>query len=212
MTFRDPPKRQATQSNFQHSRSTPGQVRDGACDGLDRRHTSAARATGKLVHGHASRRRADRTKSNNARPTDSSCQSQTGQHETNMLTIITAASLVASSHVRSEDAVIGAVLRDGLLSSAVIQRLVDTIDDSNVIVYLARGNCPLLATACVMMAGGGPDVRYIRINFRLPLGNGQTRRLAQGRAVSRDCPRTAACRRNRRVAGRRRQRDDAGGL
>ena len=120
--------------------------------------------------GTSSRRRADRTKSNNARPTDSSCQSQAGPHETKMLIIITAASLVASSHVRSEDAVIGAVLRDGLLSSAVIQRLVDTIDDSNVIVYLARGNCPQLATACVMMAGGGPDVRYIRVNFRLPPG------------------------------------------
>ena len=90
-----------------------------------------------------------------------------------MLTIISAASLVASSHVRSEDAVIGAVLRDGLLSSAVIQRLVETIDDSNIIVYLARGNCPQLATACVMMAGGGPDVRYVRINFRLPLGMGK---------------------------------------
>jgi len=90
-----------------------------------------------------------------------------------MLTIIATASLVAGSHVRSEDAVIGAILQDGLLSSVVIQRLVDAIDDSNVIVYLARGNCPQLTTACVMMAGGGPGVRYIRINFRLPSGMGK---------------------------------------
>ena len=90
-----------------------------------------------------------------------------------MLTIIATASLVAGSHVRSDDAVIGAVLKDGLLGSAVIQRLVDVIDDSNVIVYLARGNCPRPAIACAMVAGGGPDVRYIRINFRLSLGLGK---------------------------------------
>ncbi len=90
-----------------------------------------------------------------------------------MLAIIAAASLVAGSHVRSEDAVIGAALRDGLLRSAVIQRLVEVIDASNVIVYLARGDCPRPAIACVMMAGGGPDVRYVRINFRLPTGLGQ---------------------------------------
>ena len=70
-----------------------------------------------------------------------------------MLTIIATASLVAGSHVRSADSVMGAVLRDGLLGSAVIQRLVDVIDDSNVIVYLARGNFPRTATACVMVAG-----------------------------------------------------------
>jgi hypothetical protein len=90
-----------------------------------------------------------------------------------MFTIIATALLVAGSHVRSEDAVIGAVLRDGLLGSAVIQRLVDVIDDSTVIVYLARGNCPPPAIACVMVTGGGPDVRYIRINFRLPQGLGK---------------------------------------
>ena len=101
---------------------------------------------------------------------------------------------------------------DGLLRSEVIRRLVDVIDASDVIVYLARGDCPSRAIACLMVAGGGPDVRYVRINFRLPIGLGQARRLAQGRSVSCDRARTAACRRNRRVAGGRRRREPSGRL
>ena len=90
-----------------------------------------------------------------------------------MLASITAASIVVGSHVRSEDPIIAAALTEGLRQSEVIRRLVGVIDASNVIVYLARGDCPRPAVACVMMAGGGPDVRYIRINFRLPIGLGK---------------------------------------
>ena len=90
-----------------------------------------------------------------------------------MLAFIAVASIVAGSHVRSEDPLIGAALTDGLRRSAVIRRLVDVIDASNVIVYLARGDCPRPAMACVMMAGGGAEVRYLRINFRLPIGLGK---------------------------------------
>lgn len=90
-----------------------------------------------------------------------------------MLAIIAAAALVVSSQVRTTDPVIGPALTEGLRQSTVIRRLVDVIDASDVIVYLARGDCPRPATACVMMAGGGPDVRYVRINFRLPIGLGQ---------------------------------------
>ena len=84
-----------------------------------------------------------------------------------MLAIIAAASIVFGSHVRSEDPVIGPALHDGLLRSAVIRRLVDVIDASNVIVYLARGDCPRPAVACLMVSSSGPDVRHLRINFTL---------------------------------------------
>jgi hypothetical protein len=89
-----------------------------------------------------------------------------------MLAIVAAASIAIGSHVRSTDPVIGAALADGLHQSEVIRRLVDVIDASDVIVYLARGDCPRPAIACLMMAGGGPEFRYFRINFRLPVGLG----------------------------------------
>ena len=91
-----------------------------------------------------------------------------------MLAIVVAASIVVGSHVRSTDPVVGAALTEGLLRSEVIRRLVDVIDASNVIVYLARGDCPRPAVACLMMAGGGSAVRYVRVNFRLPIGLGKT--------------------------------------
>jgi hypothetical protein len=90
-----------------------------------------------------------------------------------MLAILAAASLVVSTQVRTRDPVLGPALTEGLRQSTVIRRLVDVIDASDVIVYLARGDCPRPAIACVMMAGGGPDVRYVRINFRLPTGHGK---------------------------------------
>jgi hypothetical protein len=90
-----------------------------------------------------------------------------------MWAIIAAASLAVGSHVRSTDRVIGAVLADGLRQSAVIRRQVEVIDASNVVVYLARGDCPSPAAACLMMAGGGSGFRYLRINFRLPVGLGK---------------------------------------
>ena len=90
-----------------------------------------------------------------------------------MLAIIAAASIVVGSHVRSEDPIIGPALQDGLLSSAVIRRLVDVIDASNVIVYLARGDCPRPAVACLMVSSSGPDVRHVRINFSLRIGLGK---------------------------------------
>jgi hypothetical protein len=90
-----------------------------------------------------------------------------------MLAILAAASLVVSTQVRTTDPVLGPALTEGLRQSTVIRRLVDDIDASDVIVYLARGDCPRPAIACVMMAGGGPDVRYVRINFRLPIGLGK---------------------------------------
>lgn len=89
------------------------------------------------------------------------------------MAIIAVATLVVGSNVRTTDPVIGAALNDGLLRSEVIRRLVDVIDASDVIVYLARGDCPNRAIACLMMAGGGPGIRYVRINFRLPIGLGQ---------------------------------------
>lgn len=82
-----------------------------------------------------------------------------------MLAIVTAAAIVLGSHVRSEDPIIDAVLHDGLRRSAVIGRLVEVIDGSNVIVYLTQGDCPRPAVACLMVSSSGPDVRYLRINF-----------------------------------------------
>ena len=90
-----------------------------------------------------------------------------------MWAIIAAASVVLGSHVRTTDAEIGAVLADALEKSAVIRRLVGVIDGSNLLVYLARGDCPRPASACLMMAGGGPEVRYVRINFQPPSGLGR---------------------------------------
>jgi len=90
-----------------------------------------------------------------------------------MLAIIIAASLAAASNVRSTDPVIGAALADGLQHSDVIRRLVATIDASNVIVYLARGDCPSPAVACLMLTSAGPDVRHVRINFELLIGLGK---------------------------------------
>ena len=90
-----------------------------------------------------------------------------------MLTFVMAATLVLGSHVRSTDPVIGAALEEELDRSEVVRHLVEIIDASNVIVYLARGECPRPAVACLMMAGGSADVRYIRINFQLPMGLGR---------------------------------------
>jgi hypothetical protein len=90
-----------------------------------------------------------------------------------MLAIIVVASMVASSNVRSTDPVIGAALTEGVLGSDVIRRLVEVIDASDVIVYLARGDCPRPAVACLMMGGSGSGVRYVRINFQLPIGLGK---------------------------------------
>jgi hypothetical protein len=90
-----------------------------------------------------------------------------------MVVIIVAASLVLSSHVRSMDPVIGPAFAEGLAKSQVIRRLVEIIDASDVIVYLARGDCPRPAVACVMIARSAPGVRHVRINFRLPIGLGK---------------------------------------
>ena len=90
-----------------------------------------------------------------------------------MLAIIVAASLAVGSNVRSADPVIGAALTEGVLRSEVIRRLVEVIDASDVIVYLARGECPRPAVACLMMGGTGSGVRYVRINFQLPVGLGK---------------------------------------
>ena len=90
-----------------------------------------------------------------------------------MLAIIVAASLAAASHVRSADPIIGKALSEGLVRSDVIRRLVEAIDASDVVVYLARGVCPKPAVACTMMSGGGSGVRYVRINFVQPIGLGK---------------------------------------
>jgi hypothetical protein len=90
-----------------------------------------------------------------------------------MWALVVAASAALSLHVRSTDPVIGSVLADTIEQSAVVRELIDTIDRSNVMVYLARGDCPRPAIACLMMAGGSAEVRYVRINFRLPEGLGQ---------------------------------------
>ena len=68
---------------------------------------------------------------------------------------------------------IGAALADGVLHSAVIRRLVEVIDASDVIVYLARGECPRPAVACLMFRGNTAGVRYVRINFRMEIGLGK---------------------------------------
>ena len=90
-----------------------------------------------------------------------------------MVITIVATSLVLSSHVRSTDPVIGAAFAEGLAKSQVISRLVEVIDASDVIVYLARGDCPRPAVACMMIAHSGPGVRHVRINFRQPIGLGK---------------------------------------
>ena len=89
------------------------------------------------------------------------------------MAIVVAASMIVSSNVRSTDPVISAALAEGLVRSEVIRRLVEVIDASNVIVYLARGDCPRPAVACLMMSGGGSGFRYVRINFQLPIGLGK---------------------------------------
>ena len=90
-----------------------------------------------------------------------------------MVAIIAALSLVVSSHVRSMDPVIGPALRESLVRSTIIRRLVDVIDASDVIVYLARGDCPRPAVACLIITRSGPNVRHVRINFRPPIGLGK---------------------------------------
>jgi hypothetical protein len=90
-----------------------------------------------------------------------------------MWAIVVAAGVAMSPSVRSTDAVIGAVLADTIQQSASVQKLVDVIEGSNLIVYLARGDCPRPAIACLMMGGGSAGVRYVRINFRLPEGPGK---------------------------------------
>ena len=92
-----------------------------------------------------------------------------------MWALVVAASAALSLHVRSTDPVIGSVLADTIEQSAVVRELIDIIDRSNVIVYLARGDCPRPAIACLMMAGGSADVRHVRINFPLPDDLGRAR-------------------------------------
>ena len=89
--------------------------------------------------------------------------------------VVAASSLALSPHVRATDPVIAAVLATSLDESAVVQKFVGVIEGSNLLVYLSRGDCPRPATACLMMAGGGPEVRYVRINFTLPSGLGRAR-------------------------------------
>jgi len=64
-------------------------------------------------------------------------------------------------------------LTEGLRRSEVIRRLVAVIDASDVIVYLARGDCPRPAVACLMVTSRGAGVRHVRINFRQPIGLGK---------------------------------------
>ena len=127
-----------------------------------------------------------------------------------MVVIIAAASIVFGSHVRSMDPVIGPALHRGPSQIAVIRRLVEVIDASDVIVYLARGDCPRPAVACLMITQQW--TRRPTRSDQLPAADRarETRRLAQGRSVSRNRARAAACRRNCRVAGGGRRRDDAG--
>ena len=92
-----------------------------------------------------------------------------------MWALVMAASVVLGPSVRSTDPVLGEALADSIQHSAVVRTLIDTIEHSNLIVYLARGECPRPAIACLMVAGGNADVRYVRINFQLPEGLGQAR-------------------------------------
>ena len=92
-----------------------------------------------------------------------------------MWALVVAAGVALSPNVRSTDPLIAEALADTIQQSAVVRELVDVIEDSNLIVYLAWGDCPKPAIACLMMAGGSADVRYVRINFRLPEGLGQAR-------------------------------------
>ena len=90
-----------------------------------------------------------------------------------MLASIVIASAFATSNVRSTDPMIAKALSEGLVRSPVIRRLVDAIDASDVIVYIARGVCPSPAVACLMMTGTAAGVRYVRINFTLEIGLGK---------------------------------------
>ena len=92
-----------------------------------------------------------------------------------MWAVVVAAGVALSPSVRSTDPLIAEALADTIQQSTGVRRLVDIIEDSNLIVYLARGDCPKPAIACLMIAGGSADVRYVRINFRLPEGLGQAR-------------------------------------
>lgn len=92
-----------------------------------------------------------------------------------MWALVVAASVALSPHVRSTDPMIGSVLADTIEQSTVVRELIDTIERSNLVVYLAQGDCPRPAIACLMMAGGSADARYVRINFRLPDGLGRAR-------------------------------------
>lgn len=90
-----------------------------------------------------------------------------------MLALIVIAATITGAHVRSTDPVIGKALAQGISHSAVIGRLVRALDASDVIVYLARGDCPSPAIACTMMGDSSGSARYLRINFTLTIGLGK---------------------------------------
>ena len=82
-----------------------------------------------------------------------------------MWTVIALLSVTHGPHVRSSDPMIAAALADAINESPTIRRLVAILDASNVIVYLERGRCPVIADSCLMMAGATPETRYVRVNF-----------------------------------------------
>jgi hypothetical protein len=95
-----------------------------------------------------------------------------------LIVLITVAAVAAPApmttvarRVRSLDPNVLVALREGITRSATVRRLVDTIEESDVIVYLQEGACHD-AAACTMIAETPGPGRLLRVNFvlRTPAG------------------------------------------
>jgi hypothetical protein len=77
--------------------------------------------------------------------------------------------------VRPMTPILADALRDGRRRSQIFRNLLDTLDGSDLIVYLAIGSCPdSQSIACLSMIGRNRAKRFVRITFVMQARGGRT--------------------------------------
>ena len=73
----------------------------------------------------------------------------------------------SSTHVIARQSRLAGALRHGVARSPTLSTLVETLDASNVLVYLFDGTCDAPAESCLMLVSGGASLRVVRVHFQL---------------------------------------------
>lgn len=79
--------------------------------------------------------------------------------------------LLAGSRVRTSNAAIAALLEQGVMLSPTFQGLVETINASDGIVYVERGECGIAVRSCLLMSvviAGPLRALHVRIDLQRP--------------------------------------------